>query len=382
MHKKLMTVIFFLILFLIPIISLIMMSEEESVFSENENRYLAGFPRYTFDRIMEGEFTVGFENWANDRVFGRINWIKFKNKIELTLGKTEISGVFITDERMVQAWKDYDAKAVSKNLDAMNQFAERHDVPVYFMLAPTSQEIYRSTLPDGAPAGSQKDFIKYCYDYLSDITPIDVLPVLDENSERYIYYRTDHHWTSLGAYIAYSSAAPAMGFTPLDMGRFNIEHASSSFQGTLYSKTLNSNITSDIIDIYTLSEGEPEVTVKVDGGNSNDEYQSLYFREYIDAKDKYSTYLGIIAPVVEIKPVSGGSGKRLLIFKDSYAHCLIPFLAKNYSEITMVDMRNINMDYNGLVNISDYDQVLFMYNVITFSEDRNLTKLNMGVKRY
>jgi len=391
MHKKLMAVLFFLFIFLIPVISLITMPKEKVVFSETENRYLARFPTFSLEKVLETEYMKEFEDWANDRVVGRESWIKLKNRTERALGKIEINGVFITDERMMQTFSGYDKDRVGKNLNAMNNFAKRHEsVPVYFMLAPTSLELYGDTLPKSSPIASQKDFMRYCHDELDQITGIDILTLLEEHRERYIYYRTDHHWTSLGAYIAYTAAGTAMGFTPLNMDRFNIETASSDFWGTLHSKTLDDSITPDIINIYTLSEGEPEVVLTVNDGVNITEHQSLYFREFLDTKDKYSTFLGINAPIIKItSDISGipegssSSGKKLLIFKDSYAHSLIPFLAKNYSEITVVDMRYINMGYNAFFTVEDFDQVLFMYNVITFSEDTNLVKLNAGgIGRY
>ena len=70
--------------------------------------------------------------------------------------------------------------------------------------------------------------------------------------------------------------------------------------------------------------------------------------------------------------------RSLLVIKDSYAHCLVPFLSKEYQKVTMIDLRYINTDFRTMAPIEDYDQMLFVYNVITFSEDEsNLLKLNM-----
>ena len=363
LHKKITAVLFFAVIILIPVISLLFMPREQVVFSEIENRYLARFPRLSLESYHETEFMKGFEDWANDRVIGRTGWIKLRNRTELLLGRTEIDGVFVTRERLMQRWENPDFERVGKTLDAMNTFAERHnEVPIYFMLAPTSLEIYRVTLPPSAPVNSQRDFIKYCYDYLENISTIDVLPLLEELREHYIYYRTDHHWTSLGAYIAYTAAGPVMGFSPLAMNRFNIEHVSNSFLGTLYSLTLNNRITPDVISIFSLTEGDP--------------HENLYHKEFLETKDKYSLFLGPNAPVIEI--TSNLPERKLLVFKDSYAHSLIPFLAKNYSKITVADMRLININYRELFDVGDYDAVLFMYNVMTFSEDTSLIKINAG----
>jgi hypothetical protein len=246
------------------------------------------------------------------------------------------------------------------------------------MLVPTAIEIYRDSLPQSAPIGSQREFIRHCYETLTELAAIDVLPFFEEHRDRYIYYRTDHHWTSTGSYIAYTAAAQIMGFTPLELSRFNVENASNSFLGTLHSRTLNESVTPDIIKIYTLSENEPEVTVTINNGLTEEVFHSLYFREFLDVKDKYSVYLSSQAPLVRIESEIGGASRSLLVIKDSYAHSLIPFLAKNFNEITMVDMRFINLHYSEVFDVSEFDAVLFVYNVITFSEDEHLIKLGRG----
>jgi len=379
LHKKIMLFIFFLIIGLVPLLSLLTMPREQFAFSENENRYLTRFPQFSAANVESTSFMKGFDDWANDRVIGRESFIRLKNRTDRLLGKTEIGGVFITDERMMQVWSGFDEALAGANLTAVNDFAVRHSgVPVYFMLAPTSQEIYRDTLPNSAPIGSQRDFIRYCYDTLGDVNTVDVLPILEENANRYIYYRTDHHWTSLGAYIGYTAAISAMGFTPWSLSNFDVENASNSFLGTLYSKTLDRGITPDTISIYTLSDGDPEVHVTINSGVETEYRNSLYFREFLGVKDKYSVFLGTNAPIIEVESHLRAIERSLLVFKDSYAHSLIPFLAKNYSHITVADMRYINTGYDALFDVDEYDAVLFVYNVITFSEDTNLVKLNAG----
>ncbi|MDR2531922.1 MAG: hypothetical protein LBC82_03670 [Oscillospiraceae bacterium] len=379
LHKIILIVFFFATITIIPVVSLNTMQPGEFIFSENENRYLARFPRFNLANVLDTTFMQDFDDWASDRVLGRESWIRLKNGTERLLGKLEIGGVYTAEDRILQIWNNYNEASVERNLAAMNVFAARHsEVPVYLMLVPTAIEIYRDSLPQSAPIGSQKDFIRHCYDTLTEITSIDVLPLLSEHSNSYIYYRTDHHWTSTGAYIAYTAAAVSMGFTPLEPSRFNIENVSNSFRGTLFSRTLDNSITPDIIQLYTLAEGNPEVAVTINDGSSEKTYNSLYFREYLDVKDKYSIFLGSPVPVVEIISNLGGTGRRLLVIKDSYAHSFVPFLAKNFSEITMVDMRFINISYSELFNVDDYDAVLFLYNADTFSGDEHLVKLGRG----
>ncbi|MBQ8932551.1 MAG: hypothetical protein IJ045_08985 [Ruminiclostridium sp.] len=380
-HKIITIALFSLMSLVIPVITLInCFANQGKVFSENENRYLKDFPEFSFDNIIDKKFTPDFEEYFSDRIFLREQWISLKNNFDKLLGKTEIKGIFTADGRMIEGWKSYDKESVDKNLMAMNQFAEKHpDLKTYFMLAPTAQGIYEDTLPANCGIESQKAFIKYCYENTSSITGIDIFSDLYTARDNYIYYRTDHHWTSLAAYYSYNAASKAMKFNPYTLDNFSVEHASNSFRGTLYSKTLDNGITPDTIDYYSLSGGDPQVIVSVNNGIEIKEYGSMYFRDYLTKKDKYSSFLGANVPVLTItsnipKETDNGS---LLVIKDSYAHSLVPFLAKNYSKITVVDLRYINGTFEDVdVNLEDYDSALFMYNVITFSQDVNVKKLS------
>ena len=388
-YKILLIGLFALISVAVPVATIISSADlPENAFSENENRYLEKMPKFNFDTVTDKSFMTKFENFFSDRIVLREQWIGLMNDFDRILGKKEIKGIFTEDGRMMQSWRtsDYSVDSVNKNLAAMEKFAEKYPkMKMYFMLAPNAQEIYSDTLPANCGAADQKLFIKNCYDSLPSITGIDVYSGLLAAKNEYIYYRTDHHWTSYGAYIGYKSAASAMKFTAYSEDKFSIEHASNEFRGTLYSKTLDNSITPDTIDIYTLANNEPQVKVSVykSGAEPDSTYSSLYFREFLDVKDKYSTFLGQNVPRIDIDseiPQENDKGS-LLIIKDSYAHSLIPFLTKNYSHITVLDLRYINSDLSNIgVSLKDYENVLFMYNVITFSQDTNVKKLDFIIK--
>lgn len=378
LYKFIMIGLFGLILIAIPIMTFVTLPEEDRPYSENENRYLAGFPKISFETYLDKSAMEGFEEWFSDRVYGRESWIKLKNGTERFIGKTEINGVYTVGDQMMQVWTGYDKDFIDLSISAVNKFTERHsDIPVYFMLAPTSQEIYADLLPKTALVGSQTELKDYCRENMKCNT-IDIFSLLKNNSDSYIYYRTDHHWTSYGAYIAYTEAAKALGLQSEPLSSFDIEHASSSFRGTLYSKTLDDSITPDVIDYYHFNGGRSEPTLIVNTGAGEKTYDSLYLREYLDVKDKYSSFMGSNSPMMTVISGDNPNGPSLLVFKDSYAHSLIPFLANHYSKITVLDLRYINAGYSMLVDVNDYDSVLFMYNAITFSEDTNIRKLNQG----
>lgn len=389
LYKKIMIVFFALFLIAMPILTFIYMPKEAKPFSENENKYLAGFPSLSLKTYKNGTFMTDFDDWLSDRFFARENWIVFKNKTDMAIGKDEINGVFIRNNMMMQVWKDYDEELLQKNIKAINKFIENHPgIDPYFMLVPNAQEIYSDDLPNHAVVGSQKEFIDNFYDSLTGFNgTIDVYSALAEakKEDSYIYYRTDHHWTSYGAYLGYKSASEMLNYTPKELDDFSVEHASNEFRGTLFSKTLDFDVTPDTIDYYTLKENEPKVKVSVYESYNNatgnvkyTEYDSMYFREFLNVKDKYSSFLGQNSPIVTVESDLANNDRSLLIIKDSYAHSIVPFLAKEYSKITMIDLRYINSDLQLFVSLEDYDQLLFLYNVITLSDDENIIKLNLS----
>lgn len=393
---KLMIILFAVTLCVTSLLTALLPKKEKS---ENENRYLAALPTVVNEKKLESAknpadvwdsikwkyindrkgnaFKDDFETYLSDHLAGREAWVKFSNRIQRLSGKQEINGVYMLDDRMIQTFREYDEEYVNNSINAMNAFAERFpEKQMYFMLAPTAQEFSMSRIPSYADLHSEKTFIDDCYKKAQNIMTIDCRSFLAGRSDEYIYYRTDHHWTSLGAFYGYQSAAKMLGYASYGYGYFNVETASSGFRGTLYSKTLDDSIAPDSIEYYMLAKNEPKVKMITRNGAEINEYDSLYVRSYLNEKDKYSSFTGSNVPVVEIE-TDVDNGKTLLIIKDSYAHSLVPFLSKHYSKIAMVDMRYINTSLDRLINLNDYSQVLFMFNVISFAEDTGLTNLGL-----
>lgn len=393
---KLMIILFALTLCLTSLITLLLPKKDKS---ENENRLLATLPtvfnekklenaknpadvwdsvKWTYINDRTGKaFKDDFETYLSDHVAGREAWVKFSNSIQRLSGKQEINGVYTLDDQMIQTFKEYDEDYVNKSIRAMNLFAERFpEKQMYFMLAPTAQEFEMNSIPSYMGLLSEKAFIEECYKKVENIATIDCRSFLAGRSNEYIYYRTDHHWTSLGAFYAYQSAAKSLGYAAYGYGYFNIETASGDFRGTLYSRTLDDRITPDSIEYYMLAKNEPNVRMTTRNGTELKEYDSLYVRDHLNEKDKYSSFTGSNVPLVEIE-TDVDNGKTLLIIKDSYAHSLVPFLSKHYSKIAMVDMRYIHTSLDQLIDLKEYSQVLFMFNVISFAEDNGVNELGL-----
>ena len=361
--------IFAVLLIVLPALTLFL---PKKTFSENENRYLQEFPVPTLKTLEDKSFMSAFEKFFSDHFVLREKWIQLKNQMEIITNKKEINGVYLTEKRLIEH-QELNEDIIKQNTEAINSFAEKYKKPTFLMIVPTAESIYTDQLPLMAPYFDQKKVIDSIYTASNkNLTCIDVFTPLLSLKNQYIYYNTDHHWTSLGAYLGYFSSAKPLGFAHNEIDKFNVEHASHDFKGTLYSKTLYEKSTPDTIDLYHLSTGEPQVTVTVNSGQKSSEHQSIFFRNYLDKKDKYNTFLGQNEPCVSVK-TDVTNQKKLLIIKDSYAHSMVQFYMYHYSEITLVDLRYVNK-LSNYVSVDDYDQIMFVYNFASVNTDTSIGK--------
>jgi hypothetical protein len=362
----------FLVIFAFLIIVL-----PKSEFSDMENRLLSSFPKISFSSIKDKETMTGIENYISDHFPLRTDWVEVKTDTEIAIGKRDINGVYILKNRFTQKITAVDNNTVDNNIKGINDFAERHEKPVFVCLVPTAAAAYADELPEYAPNLDQKTFINSVYNRLnSHINNLSVFDILQSDRDDYIYYRTDHHWTTRGAFVAYNAMAKKLGFTPLSMSSFDIEHATYDFYGSLFSEVLYNGIEPDTINLYITNTKTrvTSVNVTTNFGEPPQVFDSVYFREYLEKKNKYPVFLGENQPLVTINSTS--SGGKLLIIKDSYANSFAPFLTEHYKKITLVDMRYINVSLEQVVDIDEYDQILFLYNVNSFNTDTNLRKLS------
>ena len=377
-YKFLLIGLFALISIAVPVATIISSAQlPENAFSENENRYLEKMPKFNFDTVTDKTFMTKFENYFSDRIVMREQWISLMNDFDRLLGKKEIKGVFTEDGRMKQSWResDYDKKSVSKNLAAMESFAQKYPkIKMYFMLAPNAQEIYSDTLPANCGAADQKLFIKDCYDSVPSITGIDVYSALSSAKNDYIYYRTDHHWTTLGAYYAYQQFCETLGLIPFDRDAHTAETC-EDFYGTHYSKARTWNAEPDTITWYDLQNSLTVWNVTGPGQPAEGETTGLYDTDKLSVYDKYAMFLH---GNNGLSRVEGDGEGKILVIKDSYANSFVPYLIANYAAIDVVDFRNYNYGLDQLIAANDYDQILVLYSYASFTTDPYLYRAGVA----
>ena len=356
-------IIFFLIS--VSILSGIIFTPKQTV-SYDENRYLAEFPKLNFDTYKDSEFSKGFENWVSDHFVFRKQFIIIRNNIEKLIGRKEIGGVYTADNMMISLFRA-DSAVADKNAQYINSFCKNAD-NVYCLIAPTAQEIYKDKLPGYLNLTSESEYISSFYSKLNNIKTVDIIPELESESDGYLYYRTDHHWTTNGAFIAYNKLSEVMGLSKFDKNDFDVETVSDSFEGTLYSKTLDKSVTPDSIIQYKYKTGE-NITLEDENGVSD-----FYKSDKLNEKDKYLFFGGENKGVETVRS-SVKNGRKLLLIKDSYANSLIPFLMLNFEEITSLDLRYATASVMKSIDKSSYDEILFLYNCDGFSTETSLSKL-------
>ena len=376
LSKKISVILFSAVILILALLTVFLPKKEKS---EEENKVLATFPKFSVSSVFEGKFMKDLDTYFSDHFAFRTDWIAAETNVQKLLGKTVINDVFITSDRMIENVGEPNDAAVAGSIDAINRYKEifGEDMQVALMLVPTAGEIYRDSYNQYAPVLDQTGFIQDVYGQLGGVDGVDVFSALHAARDSYIYYRTDHHWTSYGAYIGYAVLSKTLGYNPIGYEKFNVEHASDSFLGTVYSKVLTNAEMADTIDLYYYAAKNVVTSVEVFNGGETEVYDSIFFREHLEGKDKYSTYLGTNQPMITIH-TNVDNGQKLLMFKDSYSHEMVQFLCQHYEQITLMDMRYINQDFSLLADPADYTQTLFLYNVGGFIDETSLKKLNLA----
>ena len=366
-YIRLMTIMFLLTIFVFVGLNFIIKDKE---FSENENRILQQKPKFTFDRLFEGRYTKKYEKYTVDQIVGRDEFIKVKTKIDSLLGKNSENGVYKgKDGYLIENFNKPNKEYLKANIEAINKFANKHkDINQYMLIAPNSVNILSDKLPNFAPVYDQDKYLKELDKSVDNkVKFINVSDSLKDHKKEYIYYKTDHHWTTLGAYYAFLDFANQAG---LDVNPNGYEkyRVSNDFYGTLYSKS-GYKVDPDKVDIFTPKDKNDQVIVEYK--EEKKKSPTIYNSEALKKKDKYEVFLGGNHPLVDIKTTSE-SDKVLLLVKDSYANSFVQFLTHYYKEIIMVDPRYYYEDIEKLIKDKNITDMLYLYNSNTFFNDSSL----------
>lgn len=327
-----------------------------SAFSQRENRPLAQFPTPSLPSLLDGGFFRSVSLFYTDQLPLRENLGEIYSISEIALGKRESNRVLLRDGRLITR-PEASGEIYSYNLGAINSFLESHPRSVFFC-PPESIEVFSSLL-DGIELG-----------LLGGLPPQpneiseEYLRVVERLGADRLYYRTDHHWTTDGAFEAYKLLCDLLGEKAYGEEHFEKITVSESFFGSSYRRSFfpKSLISADSIVLYRYS-GDERFSVGEQSG--------FYRYDQLGSSDEYRVFLGGNCAHASITLDGANERKNILLIKDSFANSLLPFLALHY-DIEMVDPRYASPTLvKELLGSEKFDAILVLASKGTLLTDRS-----------
>lgn len=339
-------------------------------YSAEEKRGLAQFPEFNLSTLLDGSFMDGMEDWQADQFPFRSKLMQAKSKLTLALGAIRSQGVYrCPDGSLMEHFDMPDDSAIDNLVGSLTDFSERYpDIPKYFCIVPTAISVSEDKLPPAALTDDQNLYLDRLNDTLTSLgSVVDVRETFSQHkNDQQLYYFTDHHWTTDAAYLAWKEIYPAMNLS--SSVNYTPGIVCNNFAGSLLSSSGFPIKKYDSISVY-VPDVNPFYTVTYE--NEQRMTASVYAPEYLTDDDPYQIFFGGNFAKITIKAVNDNN-RRLLIFKDSYANCLIPFFIPDFNEITIIDPRYYYDDLDMEILSSGYTEILFLYNANTLAADNSL----------
>lgn len=360
-YNFLVSAVFVLFLAGMAVISLFL---PDRSFSEMENRNLRPAPELTAGRFSSGQYMQEAEEYVSDQIVLRDTWVALKALGERITGKQENNGIyFASGDTLIRRIDEPDPVILAKNIEMLNTFLSEADVPVLFGLIPSAAGIWQDRLPVGAPTANELQWIETIYSSVK-APAIDLNLVLRQHSTEDIYYRTDHHWTSLGAFYGANAIMESAGMESLQLSDYERQTVCEDFLGTNYSSASAWWTAPDSITTYVKEDGKT-VTSNFTG---REEPGRLYVSDRLNTKNKYAYFLGGNQPLCVIH--SQSAGPKLLVLRDSYSDCLAPFLSERFGEVHLFDLRYNRLSPAAYIREQGIDMVLILYSFETFTGEQ------------
>lgn len=338
-------------------------------FSEKEKRVLAESPALTWDSLASGEYGDKVETYLADHIPGRDFLVGLNAYYDLFSGRQVTKDVYLADgDRIVEAPVTWNDIQVRKNMNAINKFAETIGQKVDLMIVPSAGFCLQDSVKGLSDPYTDDVIIDGIYglagDNVSGVDLTDAFHSAEDVSQ--LYYRTDHHWTSLGAYLGYQAYMQSLGRDYTAKESFAVT-AHDGFYGSTYSRSGLWLTKSEPVEIW---DSGKEFTVT--NTETNEAHSGLFYEDRLNELDKYTVYLDGNHTMVRIQnPEAAGKGK-LLVIRDSYANCLGTFLAESYEEVVLVDLRYYKNPVSELFETEEFTDVLVSYSIGNFMTDANV----------
>lgn len=345
---------------------------------ELENRLASAWSPPSLESVMDGEWSREVEQFLKDRFPFRTELISGACLLEeAVLGRTEQDGILIgRDGHMFTrrfSWSEEEEKQLRKNIEAISSFGKNHPGLVTAMIVPSASMIEPELLPAYAPQiGEDERFTQIIDSLAGNASVLDLREIFTKHKDRGLFYRTDHHWTTDGAMLAYETYCDSVNLKPVLPEKGSAVEV-SPFLGTHYAATRLWNVKPDVLcyypsavtmEIYEII-GELEMVPSAPKPLINQDKLSSY--------DKYGAFLDGNHGFTRIR--GKGTG-RVLLVKDSYGNCFAPFLAESYGQVDVIDYRSYPYGLESLQEENKYDQILILYCFQSFVSDTRIVFMN------
>ena len=339
--------------------------KEAKSFSEEENRSLQTFPKFKLSKLADGTYTGQLHDFYSDQISLRSIMIELKAGVELAMGKNENNSIILGKDGYLIDKNEYTEENYAflqeniKKISSFQQKLENSGISSSTVLVPRKIDVLTDKLPPYYSTERNENAWEYAKgDGILTLT--DALTDAHKSGEQ-VFFKTDHHWTSTGAYYAYVELGKALGYSPISLESFNLTVASDAFFGTTYSK---SGFFSASPDTFEIPENSSDfITTVVDTDVS---FEGFYDLSYLEKKDKYSTFISGNNAHVSVYDTKNDGKETLLLVKDSFSHALVPYLAKHYN-LEIIDLRYYTDSLSDFIEENDIKNVLFIYGLDTLA---------------
>ncbi len=347
----------------------------KGMLSYHENRKLEPMPEASVSSFMDGSCSRQLGRYMTDHFACRSLWIAASADIQANLTESIVNGVYVSSKRLLNA--DFpETFPTDKAASSVNRFTSEHNGAVYFVAVPTSSGVYSDELPPYMTVNYEREQINAVYDSLDNrIRTVDACNILKMLNDHYIYYRNDSKWTSYGAYCVYRTVIQKLGFQPVTLDKYTINHISDDFYGNLYNRTRYTKAKADLIDIYEYPEGARVMNCTKTMSDGKVVQSGQYDIKKLNTGYKYDVYAGERAPVTNIT-TDVNNDKKLLVIGDSYVDCFIPFLVQHYTDITVVYPEELEKPVDEYIDTNDYEQTLFLFGIDSIGRENFFENIN------
>ena len=285
---------------------------------------------------------------------------------QITSVPEQVGSVYVADDTAFSLY-GFTQEAANQYIDAVSAMANKveDDVTVYDIVVPISTGIYLDEkLQNELGCSDEQAAIQYIYDNMDEkVVTVDAFTALKNHSDEYLYFRTDHHWTALGAYYTYSQLMKEKGVTPTSLDKYDTM-VFDNFIGTLYAASNQTPFLAENPDVITayIPLATNKMTYTDLDGNVVD-YDIIYDVSEWNSDSKYNCFIAGDQPFEEIHNPNMSDGSSCVVIKESFGNAFVPFLVDHYETVYVVDYRYYPEGLTALVRDKGIKDVIFINNI-------------------